>query len=217
MSLAKMTVDGHVQALAANLPAGRVWAPKLKQGSNLHGLLKGLAMTFEKMDTLIQCFIDQSYPPETVDFLEEWEAALGIPDTCFPLAATIPERQLIVEIKMITMRGMKTEADFVALAALFGLPITVNSGWEHVAGGEGGPGLYLPVVTLAEFAQATAVAARNTMVVVETYPDEIVFPWTFETTGLTGLLFATDGQTTLRCLINKLKPANVDVLFVEAP
>ena len=217
MSTPSLTITEHVGALASNLPTGRLWSPKLKPGTNLSLLLNGMAPTFSRMDQYIQTFVEESFPLTTTAYLHEWEEALGIPDDCFRVGTTIAERQLIIKIKLTLMGGVSTEQDFVDLAALFGLVVSVNSGIEHLPCGSGGEGTKLPAIALGSFTGGTVKAARFTMVVVETYPAEVVFPWTFENTGLTGLLFATDGQTILRCLIKKLAPANVAVQFVEAP
>lgn len=305
MSEAKLTIDEHVQALGANFPSGRLWAPKSRKGSNLYKLLRGMAPTFVRIDQLIQCFVDESYPPETTAYLEEWEAALGIPDSCLALQPTIAGRQLAIKLKLITMRGVTTSPDFVGLGAEFGVNIRVNAGYDHIPVAQGGYGLALPGMTLSNQADGTFViatitasagdpdydltglvgmnialyyvgqeltvtnqtssevgvfdihsieesppkiyltetgspvnaglftgilegadivatqdfvnakTARFTMVVTEVDGAAISFPWVFEDTGLTGLKFGTDGQQALRCLIEKLKPANTDVLFVE--
>lgn len=210
MSEARLTDTEHVTALAANLPSGRIWLPKYRPGSNLFRLLLGLAPTFRRMDEKIQRFISQSYPPETVDFLEEWEVALGLPDDCLPIAADVATRQRNILIKLILLGGVQTEQDFVDVAALFGLVVAVNSGIEHVVVADGGYELFGPAMNIpADFADVKQ--ARYTMVVVETLPDGATFPYDFP------IPFATAEQQEMRCLFEKLAPANVDVVFVTAP
>lgn len=214
----KLSLTEHVDAIAANLPNGRVWTPKFRNDSNLRKLLRGFAPTARAMDAAIQRFVGESVPSETEDFLTEWETALGIPDPCFPLAITDDQRRRNIKIKLSVLAGISTRQDFIDLAALFGLLIDVNSGIDHVVPGSGGYGTALPVLTIpGDF--ATVAVARMTMVVTENSPASIAFPWEFSPAGPVipvGLKFALDDQNTLRCLIRKLAPANIDVLFVEA-
>lgn len=207
-----LSVEEHTQALAANFPGGKVWAPKLSRGSNLRGLLAGLAPTFRSMDFFLSRFVDQSIPPETEDFISEWEEALGLPDDCFDvIPMDLATRQRNVKIKLSVLSGVSTKAEFEALGLLFsGLVIVVNSGIEHVSLGEGGYATKLPVIPVAEFTGGTVADARMTMVVVETFPDAITFPWEFP------LLFTIGDQLSLRCIIEDLAPAHVDVMFKEA-
>lgn len=210
MTQPRLTVDQHATALAANLPSGRIWLNKWKGGSVLRRLLNGLAPTFRRMDEALERFVDQSYPPETVNFLAEWEAALGIPDDCLPVANTIAERQRNVEIKLLILAGIQTEPEFAALGQLFGLDIAVHSGIDHVPVSDGGFGRFLPELLVpSDFTDV--LEARNTMVVVETFPPDIIFPWPFP------LQFATGGQNSLRCLLRTLAPAHLAVIFVEKP
>ena len=210
MSSAKMTVDQHVTALQTNQPSGRVWLPKLRPGSNFFNLLLGLAPTFREMDAAIQTFVAETFPPTTTRFLSEWEKALGLPDDCLPIASDVATRQRNILIKLVLLSGLATDQDFVNLGALFGLVIEVNSGIEHLAPGDGGYGTKLPEIVVPTHV-ADEAEARFTMVIVETFPEAITFPWEFP------LLFSTTGQLELRCIIEKLAPANVNVLFLEAP
>jgi uncharacterized protein YmfQ (DUF2313 family) len=210
MSGPKMTLVEHTTALASNLPSGRLWVAKYRQGSNLFKLLFGFAATFRRMDEANQRFVDQSFPPETIDFLEEWEAALGLPDDCLPIAADTATRQRNILIKYVLLGGIQTEADFVALALLFGLVVTVNSGIEHLVAGDGGYELFGPAMNIpADFADVKQ--ARFTMVVVEVLPARSTFDYDFP------ILFTSADQQQMRCLFEKLAPANVDVVFVTAP
>lgn len=181
---------------------------KFKQSSNLYKLLRGLAPTYRTMDGIIQRLVDQSVPPETEDFLSEWEVALGIPDQCFPLASNDDARRRNIGIKLAVLAGISTADDFVYLASLFGLVVTVGSGIDHVATGSGGYGTKTPALTIpGDFANVAT--ARMTMVVVESTPDATSFPYDYP------IPFTTTDILTMRCLFRKLVPANVNVLFTS--
>lgn len=206
---AKLSIDEHVAAIAANLPSGRVWVPKLLSGTNLNGLLRGLAPTFERMDGWLQRFVEQAIPTETEDYLEEWETALGIPDPCIPIESDASKRRRNIAIKLALLAGVQTRPDFQFLATLFGLEVEVNPGIDHVSVGDGGYGLKTPVFDIpTDF--ATVAVARRTIVVVETVPANAQFPYDFP------LPFATGEQLQLRCLFETLKPAHTQIVYVNA-
>ena len=209
----------HANALALNLPSGRIWNAKHRRASNLYKFLLGLAGTFQVADASIQRFIDQTIPSETEDFISEWEEALGIPGDCFKVALTDDLRRRNIKIKLATLAGINTAQDFVDLASLFDLVIEVTSGIDHVATGSGGYATATPVMTIGGGGTfADLQTARFTMVVKEFAPGGIVFPWEFSAASGSlpvGLKFANEDQNSLRCLIEKLKPANSQVLFVE--
>ena len=214
-----LTLDQHVDALAANLPSGRVWRAKHRPGSNLRGLLMGMAPIIREIDRHLESFVQESIPPTTEAYLSEWEAALGIPDDCFPVGATIAARQFAINVKLVTLVGISTEKDFEELAALFGLVIKAKSGIDHLATGDGGYETETPLIPFADFGSSLQ-TARMTLVISESFPEDIQFPWPFSAAAASGtppvgLKFATAGQNSLRCLIAKLVPANVDLIFKE--
>ncbi len=206
---AKMTLDDHVAAIAANLPSGRVWVPKLIRGSNLNALLRGLAPTFQRMDGFLQQFIEQCVPTETDIYLDEWEDALGIPDPCIPLETDPAKRRRNIAIKLALLAGVQTRADFQFLATLFELDVEVNPGIDHVSIGDGVYALKTPVLDIpADF--ASVAVARRSIVVVEAVPSNAQFPYSIP------LPFATGEQLQMRCLFETLKPAHTQIVYVTA-
>lgn len=207
---ARLTEEQHARALALNLPGGLAWTPKWIEDSNLYRLLRGFVPTFRKLDSTLNHFVEQSIPTTTNLYLDEWEEALGIPDACFDVSEDDDIRRRNIRIKLSTLAGVATEEDFVALAAEFGLTVTVNSGIEHVSTGDGGYGTKFPVLDIpTDFADVDE--ARMTMVVVEDLPGGAQFEFNYP------IPFGTAAQGEMRCLFTKLKPANVQILFVEAP
>lgn len=204
------TVEQHTAALAANLPSGRVWVPKLMHNSRLRSFLRGLAPTFQAIDRVLQRYVDQTIPTETTDYLAEWEAALGIPDPCVPLETDEAKRRRNIEVKLALLAGVQTKEDFQYLADLFNMTVDVNPGLDHVSIADGGTGLKTPVFDIpTDF--ATLAVARHSIVVVETLPDIARFPYSF------AIPFSTSDQLTLRCLFETLKPATSQIVYVTAP
>lgn len=204
------SIEEHVEALAANLPSGRVWVPKFARGSNLNGLLRGIAPTFRQIDDFLQRYVAENPPTASETYLAEWEAALGIPDPCIPLATDVATRQRNVEIKLAVLSGVQTKADFEFVGQLFGLTIEVNPGIEHVAVVDGGLGTKLPVLDIpADIASVDE--ARATIVVVETLPAVTQFDYDWP------VQFSTGEQIQMRCLLETLKPAHCQMLYVTGP
>lgn len=206
---ARLSIEQHVAALAANLPGGRVWVPKLLRGTNLNGLLRGLAPTFQRMDAALERWVAQQIPTTTTDYLSEWEYALGIPDPCIPIEDDPTKRARNIGIKLAILAGVQTKADFESLAALFGLTVEVNPGIDHVSTGDGGYGLKTPVLDIPTDFASVAVARRS-IVVVETIPASAQFPYEFP------LPFRTSEQLQMRCLFETLKPAYTQIVYVTA-
>lgn len=210
MSGSKLSIDEHRNALASNLPTGRIWRNKNVPGSNLYRLLEGFAPTFLSMDEVIQAFVSEAIPFTTVVYLEEWEEALGIPDDCIRIAPTVAQRQKNIGIKLLLMRGVQTRVDFRVIAEAYGFfDYKFHSGIEHMPTGEGGYELYVPVLSIAGGDFANVQDARYTLVVVEGVNSVITFPWEFP------LQFSAEGQAELRCIINKIVPACVGAVFVK--
>ncbi len=190
-----LTEQQQAQTVANYLPGGRAFAAKNIITSNIRKLILGLAKEFVKIDALIALFRKDTRPDTTKNFIAEWESALGIPDACFPASGDNTERRLHIIIKLARY-GVQTAQDFIDLAALFGISIEAESGSLHYIHGA------LPFKNYPDDK-----TARNTLVI---RPTEVIgasFPYTFP------IVFGTSELATLECLFNKLKPANVDLVF----
>lgn len=188
--------EEHTNSLAAYMPNGPLFEAKNIADSNFRQLLKGFAgELFTAEGYLIT--LEQEYFPDTTNlFLSEWESALGIPDDCFSGTGTNNERRRDILAKLSSL-GIQTDTDFVALAALFGVTIEVNSGSVFSIFP-----LTFPVLLFS-----TKSDARFTIVVdfidqeVNEFP--LIFPF----------IFGSEILGTLECLFNKLKPENCNVIF----
>ena len=185
----------QAQTLANYLPGGRAFAAKNIVTSNIRKLLLGFATEFLKIDSFIALFRRDTVPDATVNFIEEWESALGIPDNCFFGTGADIERRLHITIKLAHY-GVQTAQDFVDLASLFGITITAESGSLHHIHGA------LPFVDYGSDKNA-----RFTLVIKPTTAVGESFTYTFT------LTFGASTLATMQCLFLKLKPANVDLVF----
>ena len=192
------TKEEHTSALAAYLPNGKVFEAKNIEGSNLRAFLKGLSGELFTAQNYITTLKEEYFPDTTTLFIDEWEATAGIPDSCFKGDGTIEERRRDVLVKLAAS-GVQTDQDFIDLAALFGVEVTITAGRDEITFP-----LTFPVLMFNTVAEA-----RFTTVVKFTAPDTSRFPLTFP------ILFGTNEIALLECIFKKLKPKNCNIIFQQ--
>lgn len=118
----KRDIERYTDSLAAYLPGGVLFAIKSFQDSNFRKLLRGLAgELFRANGTLIE-YNEEIFPDTTTKFLGEWESALGLSPGS---GATNDDRRRDILVRLASS-GVQTEQDFIDLAAIFGIPITIS-------------------------------------------------------------------------------------------
>lgn len=192
----KHSLDEHADALADYSPNGILFESKKIGSSNYRQLLRGIAGELFTAEGYLVSLNDDYLPDKTVLFIEEWESALGIPDSCFSGAGTLIERRRDVLVKLASL-GVQTIDDFQELADTFGISATVRSGIDLIT---------FPL-TFPIFMFNTSKEARFTIVVDFTDVAANTFPLTFPFT------FGTEALRIVECLFNKLKPANCNIIF----
>lgn len=191
-------IEQYTNSLAAYLPGDELFVSKSIDGSTLRKLLRGFAGELFRCNGLIKEYSEEIIPDETVKFISEWESAVGIPDDCFPGTGDIETRRLHVLVKLASL-GVQTAQDFIDLAALFGITVNIVPGIRAVT---------FPLLFPVTFFE-TEKEARFTIIVQFLEQDVDRFPFTFP------VIFGTEEIGILECLFNKLKPANVNVLFQQ--
>lgn len=189
------TKQQQAQTIANYLPGGKVFAAKNIIGTNIRKLLLGFAVEVMRIDSLIALFRRDTVPDTTENFLDEWESALGIPDSCLTGLGDSVQRRLEILIKLAGY-GLQTAQDFVDLAAKFNIVITAEGGANR--------GIYggLPAISFGSDKEA-----RFTLVITPEAAIGEAFTYTFPIT------FGTQNLATLECLFEKLKPANVQLYY----
>ena len=120
-------IEEYTNSLADYLPGGCLFASRGVDSSNFRKLLRGMAGELFRSNGLLKEYSEQIIPDQTVKFIEEWEQALGIPDDCFKVTGTIANRRKQVLTKLAAL-GVQTIADFVDVAAVFGVTAQVFAG-----------------------------------------------------------------------------------------
>lgn len=119
--------EAHVQALVAYIPNDRTFEAKNIEGSNFRQLLRGVAGELFRAQGYLTTLELEYLPDQTTLFIPEWESFVGIPDDCFLGTGTITERRRDILVKLSSL-GVQTAQDFVDLAAVFGVVVTVTAG-----------------------------------------------------------------------------------------
>ena len=180
----------HTNALAAYLPNGHTFEAKNVNDSNLRALLRGLASELFTAQNYLSEFEQEYFPDETVLFLSEWESALALPDSCLTVDGTNEERLLNIIVKLANM-NLQVPQDFVDLAALFGVVITATPGAD----------------TTGFITYDSITTARFTIVIEFPLSDAPSFTYSYP------IVFGDATESIIKCLFNRLRPGNVQLLF----
>lgn len=191
-------LNQYADSLAAYMPGGELFASRSVQDSNFRKLILGMAGELFRANGLLREYSNEILPDTTNKFIDEWESAVGIPDSCFSGAGTNDERRRDILVKLASL-GVQTAQDFVDLALLFGLTVTVNSGRDEIT---------FPLV-FPVFMFSTLKEARFTIVVRFTVEAANRFPLTFP------FVFGSGEIAFLECLFLKIAPENCDVIFLQ--
>lgn len=197
MKLFKQNTQNDItNSTAAFMPNGRVFAAKHEIDSDLRKFLNGLSKEFFDIDEQINLMSQDHDINETVEFMDRWESAVGIPDDCFDTNKTLEERRTQVLAKLAKM-NLTTEQDFIDLATLFGVNVTIRSGKDASTFP-----MVFPIILFD-----TEKEAKFTMVV-EFDSATNGFPFTFPIT------FTDNENELIQCLFDKLRPANVQIIYL---
>mgnify|MGYP003636960492 CR=1 FL=1 len=127
------TLEQHQQALAQYLPNDRLFAAKNIKGKNFYKLLTGLSGELQRVDAIFQSVWDGTniLTTQDVNYIKLWEGFVGIPNSVFTETSslTLEDRRNNILIKLRSL-GVLTAQDFIDLAALLGVVITITPGIE---------------------------------------------------------------------------------------
>lgn len=190
-----MNGDQYAEQLDALLPQGLAW-PR-ESDARMRALTRGLAEEFARVDARGDDLLREVLPNTTVEMLEDWERAAGLPDTCVATTQTLQERRNAI-LSRLANTGGQSRAFFIELAAYLGFTITITEFRPFMAGiGRAGDALYGE-----EWRHAWRVNAPQTTI--------IAFR-----AGLSaaGEPLRKWGNELLECVFNRVKPAHSVLLF----
>lgn len=192
--------DEQTSALARFVPLGRLWRAFRIETTISRKLLKGLAYEMVRIDDTIRLYESEMMPDETELFLDEWERAVGIPDAygCLQGKGTVTQRRDAILIKLASL-GVQTAEDFIELAELFGVTVTIKGGSYYA--------LHLQANEPTIDFSGNSKEARHTIVVEYGIAEGNTFPIPFP------IQFGSSGLSVLRCIFDRVRPATCDVYF----
>lgn len=195
--------DEFAGGLAALLPTGIAW-PR-EPNRVLMQLVRGLAEEWSRVDSRSADLLGrESDPRATIELLEAWEAAFGLPDPCVDEPLTIEDRQAAI-VNRMTMEGAQSRAFFLLMAELLGYEISIREYSPFMCG----------ISEVGETDRRWEIG-----------PPEIRFYWTVKMgAARLGWFRAGSGQagvdphltialaTDITCVFSRLQPAHGQVLF----
>lgn len=223
------TIDDHAFILAKHLPTGKFWEAAFDSESNLGKLVRGLAIEIYRLAVLTGKVSTEMDINQTNELLLEWERSVGIPGSGvfldpepelafplpFPLQFSTPskfegfttnksleDRRTQLLQKFSKFQGVQTAADFVRVAAVFGIEITITAGTSF--------GWLFPVPFPLKFTSFDEKEVAHIIVVdiIDPLPGNELFPLPFP------IPFALSSKSFLKYIFTILAPANVYVIYV---
>lgn len=206
MSCFQLSPRGDALAtLQKHFPVGEAWHAVRMAGKVAYRLLQGIGDSFEDANEALCRMAAELNPYTTSELITEWETAVGLPDPCLPNADTLDERRKQVQFRL-EKRRWSTAQDWHDLAALFGLEITITPGWRVQK-----PALY-PFCYPKSYIYLERLGRFHVYIDVIGGCGDSGYTYTYPLTyNLTGKCDA------FRCLIERVKPANVVVVWNNTP
>ncbi len=114
-----VSAEEYAQQLANLLPPGPALAAE--PGSEMAELLDRLGKFLTGTHRRAEQLLDEAIPWYALELLPEWEASLGLPDSCNVGPPTLAERRASLAAKLTDAGGARI-ARFVQIAATLGYP-----------------------------------------------------------------------------------------------
>ncbi len=114
-----LSAEHYARQLAALLPPGIAF--ESEPGSDMAELLQRVGGYLAAADSRANQLRDEANPYRTLALLPEWEASLGLPDSCSVGAPTLAERRAAI-IARLTDAGGARIPRFVQIAKAMGYP-----------------------------------------------------------------------------------------------
>ncbi len=209
----KFKPNGNALAnLQRHIPTGIAWDAYRIPGKKLFKLLKAFSSLYDLMSEALCELIGELNPFTTERMIEEWERALGLPDPCLPDALTLEERRFWV-VWRLTKRRWTTAEEWKELASYFGLTISITPGWLVQK-----PALY--AFSYPRRYDLFPKLGRFRVYIDVLGLDVYGYPYGGEGGGLGYPIpygISAPAFDRFRCLIDRVKPANVVVIWNSNP
>lgn len=205
--------EEYWHALSALLPQGIAW-PRWSE-TTIMKVVHGLAGIMGYVDNRLADLLErESDPRQTVEMLDSWERAWGLPDPCYEGPLTIGERQKHLVLRM-TMLGGQSRQFFIDAAKFIGYSITITENRPFMVGVDrcGDNREYLDDGSLGPW--PCQIGAPTMRFVWTVHVKRVRLTWFRASKGQAGIdphlriALALD----LECIIRRWRPAHTLVLF----
>lgn len=190
-----LSAAAYLAQLQALLPQGAAW-PR-DADATLTQLLAALAEELARVDLRADDLLNEADPRTTYELLADWERVAGLPDPCTPADASTEERRLSL-VQRLTMLGGASAAYFIALAAALGYPGATVTEFRPFTCVSNCNDFLNPAPAWTHLWQLNLPASRITPMTCASPCNASLRTW---------------GDSTLECVVNRLKPAHTDVIF----
>lgn len=185
--------ERYKQLLINLLPVGKLWEPRNQPVFD--SLLNSLSDEFCRIDERVDAMLLEADPRTSTEILDDWERLVGLPDECTPLSPTEDGRRNQV-VQKYTYVGGLSAAVYTFIGKQLGVNITVKDVFPFYAGfARVGERL------TNDFEFSFRVGDR-----IESPLHRYGWRFWFDVN-------LPQGHTVLECILRKLKPAHVGILF----
>lgn len=116
------------EVITKHFPLGIAWMAWRNTTKNAGKFLKAVASLYEDAWSHLSRMSDEIDYRTGEQLLPEWEAALGLPDKCLPSTGTLADRRKWIAFRLNKKRW-NTLADWQELATLFGVNVRITPGY----------------------------------------------------------------------------------------
>lgn len=198
MRFKEKTREEVVQIFANFIIDGYAQLNKNNPNSNMRKLMTGLMGGVEPVYFFIALIAYELNINNSFYLLEYWEKMVGIPDKCFPGNGTVEERRSHVIVKLALM-NVQTADDIIKLLNLLGYEAEITPAIDRAV---------FPI-EFPYYFFANNYQARSTIIIriFGTGLSNVRFPLPFP------IQFTSLQQSIAECVIDKIKPAHIHVIY----
>lgn len=194
--IAARSSDTVLADILSLLPLGRAWARN--RASDLAKVLRALASGIARIEATVGGLAAEINPATATDLLDDFERVLG-PDPCGldDTSGALSVRRLQAWRRW-TAKGAQSPAYFIALAAIYGIAITITT--------------YRPVVCGDELGEQLLINSPEQFV----WTVQLALTWEREAIcgdQVCGEYLGEIGLSPVECLIRRYAPAHTIVVF----
>lgn len=196
MNIEKRTQQEQARILANYLRSDKLHDAKNNKDSVLFKILMGLAIGWIDFRDNSQLIVDNYNIYNSLQLLEEWEQAVGVPDDVFSIANDVEIRRRNILLKISGSKA-ETSLQFENIGKILGFDIKCETGYQYCRFP-----LRFPII----FTKKENLPFLIVITIDKKYQSK-TFPFTFP------IEFKSDIAIILKLFFDKIKPANTKLIF----